>query len=414
MDATSQPVPTVAESRALIGLPTLMTLAFNGGDLNPIADALMARIKADARDATALMDLAVIFIMRGDTKLARSMQTLALHSQQVFAYPRGTAPIKIRALAILGPGDLMANSPFEFLIENQPVALDLLYITPELGLPAQIPEHDVLIVAIGESDVNQPLLAYLEQALQDWPHPVINRPGRISQLSRDASCALLADIPQLVMPAAQRVARSVLEACCGAEEVATALTTALNGVDYPIIIRPIDSHAGQGLVRIESLSELTLYLVNSPEQFFFVSPFIDYRSPDGLFRKFRIILINGTPYVCHMAISQRWMVHYLNADMLENGAHRAEEAQCMASFNSGFAQRHADALLAIYTRLGLDYVGIDCAETADGRLLIFEVDSNMVVHNMDSAELFPYKKIQMPKLFHAFAELLAQRCGKEL
>jgi len=414
MDATSQSAPTSTASKQLIGLPTLMTLAFNGGNLNPIADALLERIKADPQDANALMDMAVIFIMRGENKLARSMQTLALQSQQVFAYPRGDTPVKVRALAILGPGDLMANSPFEFLIENQPVALDLLYITPELGLPAQLPEHDVLIVAIGESDVNQPLLAYLEQALQNWPHPVINRPGRISLLSRDASCALLADIPQLVMPASQRVARSVLEACCLAEDQATALSSVVNGVDYPIIIRPIDSHAGHGLNRIASLSELTLYLVNSPEQFFFVAPFIDYRSPDGLFRKYRIILINGAAYLCHLAISQRWMVHYLNADMLDNAAHRAEEAQCMTSFTSGFAQRHAVALLAIYTRLGLDYVGIDCAETADGRLLIFEVDSNMVVHNMDSAELFPYKKIQMPKLFHAFAELLCQRCAKEL
>ncbi|PRC91499.1 ATP-grasp domain-containing protein [Solimicrobium silvestre] len=405
VDAASQ------EKFKLIGLPTLMTLAFNGGDLAAIGEQLLARIKSDSHDANALMDMAVLFIMRGETKLARSMQTLAIQTKQVFHFPRPALPVKIRALAILGPGDLMANSPFEFLIEDQPIALDMLYITPSLSLPEIIPEHDVLIVAIGESDRNQPLLSYLDTTLNQWPRPVINQPCRISQLSRDAACAQLMNSTDIVMPPAMRITRDALEQCCRPEEFACTLTSQLNGVDYPIIIRPIDSHAGLGLNKIESLSALTGYLVDAPENIFFVSPFIDYRSADGLFRKYRLILINGVAYACHMAISSRWMVHYLNADMLENAGHRAEEAQFMENFNTDFAVRHASAIQAIYTQLGLDYVGIDCAETPDGKLLIFEVDSNMVVHNMDSAEKFPYKKIQMPKLFNAFAQLLAQRCG---
>jgi len=391
-----------------------MTIAFTGGDLASIGDRLLQRIKADARDANAMMDMAVILIMRGETKLARSMQTLALQSRQLYHYPRPATPVKIRALMISGPGDLMANSPFEFLIEQQPVALDILYITPEIGLPKQLPEHDVLIVAVGESDINQPLFAYLDKALADWPCPVINHPACIAQLSRDRCCALLSAIPNVLMPTAQRTGRATLEECCRPQDLASPLTKQLNGVDYPIIIRPIDSHAGLGLSKIETVADLTDYLVNSPENNFFVSPFIDYRSADGLFRKYRIILINGVPYICHLAISQRWMVHYLNADMLENAAHREEEAQCMANFNSTFALRHATAIDAIYKKIGLDYVGLDCAETPGGQLLIFEADSNMVVHNMDSAEKFPYKKIQMPKLFHAFAQLLAQRSGKNI
>ena len=305
MQSSAIPDATAPESRQLIGLPTLMTMAFNNVDLNPTADALLERIKADPQDATALMDMAVIFIMRGNTTLARSMQTLALQTRQIFHYPRPDVRIKIRALAILGPGDLMANSPFEFLTEHQPVALDLLYITPAMFLPQTIPEHDVLIVAIAESDANQALLASLEQALADWPVPVINRPARISQLSRDTSCALLASIAGVLMPGAQRVQRALLEDCCRSQEQAAALSAQLNGIDYPIIIRPIDSHAGQGLSKIVSRDDLALYLINSTEQIFFVSQFIDYRSADGLFRKYRVILIDGTPYLCHMAFSQR-------------------------------------------------------------------------------------------------------------
>ena len=410
-------MPDVSSDSAadFIGLPTLMTLAFNNSpELVALGTSLYERVKANPMDANALLDIAIYLILRGETKVALSMQAIALKTQQIYHYKRPAIPAKLRVLALLGPGDLMANSPFEFLIENQAIALDLMYITPTLGLPESIPEHDVLLVAISESDDNQLLLAQATSYLNHWPRPVINHPSRISQLSRDSSCAKLSHLPGVVMPPAKRVARTTLEACCRPTDSAALLAEQLSGIDYPIIIRPIDSHAGNGLSKIESVSDLTGYLVQSPEDHFFVAPFIDYSNDDGLFRKYRIILIGGKPYVCHMAISARWMVHYLNADMLENADHRAEEAQCMANFDQTFALQHATAFNAIYQQLGLDYVGIDCAQTPDGKLLIFEVDSNMIVHNMDSAEIFPYKKIQMPKLFNAFGQMLAQRCGASL
>ena len=76
-----------------------------------------------------------------------------------------------------------------------------------------------------------------------------------------------------------------------------------------------------------------------------------------------------------MAISSNWMVHYLNAGMTESAEKRAEEAQAMATFDAGFARRHAAAFEALHERLGFDYYSIDCAETRDGRLLVFEADT---------------------------------------
>ncbi len=78
----------------------------------------------------------------------------------------------------------------------------------------------------------------------------------------------------------------------------------------------------------------------------------------------------------------------------------------MADFERGFAARHQAALAEIHRRVGLDYLGIDCAETVDGRLLIFEVDHAMVVHAMDAVEVFPYKQVPMQRLFAAFRAML--------
>jgi hypothetical protein len=61
--------------------------------------------------------------------------------------------------------------------------------------------------------------------------------------------------------------------------------------------------------------------------------------------------------------------------------------------------------------LGFDYYSIDCAETRDGRLLVFEADSAAIVHLMDPAEMFPYKQPQMRKVFAAFEAMLRRRAG---
>jgi glutathione synthase/RimK-type ligase-like ATP-grasp enzyme len=195
------------------------------------------------------------------------------------------------------------------------------------------------------------------------------------------------------MPVTLRLPRSALEG----------LTTQAM---FPVIVRPVDSHAGQGLEKIQNNAELADYLANRSNNEFYLSSFIDYRNSDGLFRKYRIVLIKGKPFLCHLAISEHWMIHYLNAGMSESADKRAEEAQVMVSFDDNFAARHAQAFSEINERVGLDYLGIDCGETPDGKLLIFEIDSCMIVHAMDSEALYPYKQPQMHKVFSAFQDML--------
>jgi hypothetical protein len=83
----------------------------------------------------------------------------------------------------------------------------------------------------------------------------------------------------------------------------------------------------------------------------------------------------------------------------------------MARFDRGFALRHQAALQAIDQRMGLPYLGIDCAEMPNGDLLIFEADNAMIVHSMDPEDMFPYKAPAMRKVFNAFRELLAKSVG---
>ena len=145
---------------------------------------------------------------------------------------------------------------------------------------------------------------------------------------------------------------------------------------------------------------------------FFISRFVDYSSADGLYRKYRLVCVDGIAYACHMAISDEWKIWYLNADMISSPAKRAEEAHFMAAFDREFAVRHAGALSEMMKRVGLDYFQIDCAETKNGELLVFEADNTAIVHDMDPPAIFPYKLPQMRKVFDAFVTMLYDRAGK--
>jgi hypothetical protein len=397
-------VETKAAPVVPTGLAPLARLAFAGTDMSPPWSQAIARLTANPGDMAALMDLATIAQLCGQRADGLGLQQRALERERLYRRPAiATDKPPLRLLAFMAPGDFMANTPIEFLLEGSDVELDMLYLPHEAPFPSVLPDHDVAMVAIGQSGANAALLERLGPVLERWPRPVLNRPGRIAALSRDGTWSLLRSAPGCHVPITRRSGRDTLARVASG---AAGIDEILPGERFPIIARPTDSHAGAGLEKLDDAASVAAYLGARPEEAFYVSPFVDYRGTDGLFRKYRIALIAGRPYACHMAVSQHWMVHYLNAGMAESAEKRAEEARFMAAFDEGFAARHATALAAIAERVGLDYVAIDCGETRDGRLLVFEVDVAMIVHAMDPPDLYPYKAPQMRKVFAAFRAML--------
>lgn len=403
---TSSEYPTQSQGAQpqLMGLAVLMSQAYAGVDLRPLGIKLAERANNHPTDANALMDLSTIMQLTFSPDIALELQAQALELSRHYRLP-ATEIETLRVLALMAPGELMANAPLEFLLQDSGIALEMYYLSHELPVPTELPEHDVLYVAINESDVNHPLLKQAESVIQLSNKPVLNTPDRIARLSRQEACELLKEVPGMVMPSAQRVDReTLLNISSGNESV----DPIVQGCDFPVIVRPVDSHAGHGLCKVDDVNAIGDYLKVQEENEFYLSPFIDYSDSDGYFRKYRVVLIDGKPFACHMAISTQWMVHYLNAYMTDSADKRAEEARFMETFDEEFAKRHAQALQGIVERVGLDYLIIDCAETRNRELLVFEIDSGAVVHDMDSATVFPYKKPQMRKLFTAFREMLAK------
>jgi len=381
-------------------------MAFDGGDLKPLRDQMIAQSHSDPVDAAAtLIGVSTIEQLLGDqaSGLAHQAEALRLHRLYRSSWP--ASPDALRVLAFKAAGDVSTNTPLEFLLEGSDVVLYSLYIVPGQPLP-EVPEHDVAIVTVGESDRDRPVMREIERLIQSWPCPVLNRPDRVLQLSREGMYSLLRDVPGVVMPPTVRIGRVDFD------KLGRGLLPGKQFPDdetFPLIARPIGSHAGRGLVKLDATEAIEVYLAGQPDPEFFISPYVDYRSADGQFRKYRIIWIDGRPYPCHMAIADQWKVWYYNAGMAASPAKRAEEEQFLSAFDDGFARRQAPALAAMVERFGLEYVGIDCAELPDGRLLVFEGDVSLVVHDMDPPDLYPYKSAPMQNMFGAFYRMLKHR-----
>jgi hypothetical protein len=396
-----------------LGLAPFLRMSIAGLDMLPLARGMLAQTERRPDDANLWLNLSTLMLCLGQRELGLSMQAQALALQRIYLLPAARQPAlasapqspPLRLLLLMVPGDLSANTPLDCLLEDSDIDLVFYYLS--LDAQIELPEHDLLMVAISEADENHELLAALEVGLADWPRPVINAAQYIPNTGRALASELLQQVPGLVIPPTLRVARGDLEALGGA---AATPGERFAGCSFPLLLRPVGSHAGRDLAKVGSPDDVASYLAQVASAEFFLSPFIDYRSADGLFRKFRVALIDGEPFACHMGISAHWMIHYVNAGMYEDHAKRAEEAAFMAGF-AAFAQRHRVALTAIRERTGLDYVCLDCAETPDGQLLIFEIDHAMVVHAMDPEDQFPYKQLHMAKLRNAFREYLFSRAA---
>jgi hypothetical protein len=393
-----------------IGFAKLTTLAFGGADLRPLRDQLIAKVAGGTAGAGDGLDLSLIAQLLGDKQTGVAIQAEVLAFHQLFRSPCLSEKPQLRVLALAAAIDMGGNTPIEFLLEESGIELLTLYVIAGVELPVPLPDHDVAIVIASDSEECRDALRIIDRVAPRWPRPMLNPPHLVGNLDRDKLHQLLRGIEGLDIPATICVTRAQLSEVAQPSLLVADIAAELQS---PVIVRPRGSHAGVGLAKLDDRAAIDRYLGERAEQEFFVSRFVDYTSDDGLFRKYRVVFVDGRPYACHMAIADRWDIWYLNAGMSDSAPKRLEEETFMRTFDIGFGRRHQTALAAMADRIGLDYFTIDCAENKRGELLVFEADNTAVVHNMDSPVLFPYKPPQMRAIFEAFAAMLHRRARQD-
>jgi len=352
-------------------------------------DALEAyRVAADLDPSAALAHWACAEIAHvlDDATTSGTYRARALALQRVYPDP---LPVGNRTpiLLLLRDAPYSVNAPLELLLDRSRLAVHKYYVEGESpSLPPFALAFCAFGYAEGAGDATRRASAFLHGT-----NPSINDPARLRRTARESLAGTLAGIDGVLVPDATAVSRAQVESAA-----------------LPALVRPIDTHAGEGFALLGTAEDLERHLVRFPAERYYVAPFIEYRSADGFYRKFRAIFVDGVAYPYHLAIAPQWMVHYQSSPMRESLALRDEErrfleapSQTLPSWDRVMAQ--------IGHAAGLDYFGIDATLLPDGRLLIFEADAAMLVHDEDARDVFAYKRPFVARIREALHDLITRR-----
>ena len=364
---------------------------YESGD---VAGAIAEQRAALATEESVASHMALyeLLQMTGAREDALAHQLAALRVQRLFSYYASNPQRTV--LCLCAPGDWQTNIPVDFLFDRETTTVHKLYLVDERHSDA-VPPYDVVWNIIAESPEALAYLALANHYMHAQSKPTLNAPARVIGTARPLLAGTLANSGARVAPV------SIVDR--------ETLRKAAVPFAFPLIARPVGSHAGHGLERLDAEAECEAYTVQHPADRYFVSPFVDYASADGYFRKYRLVYVDGIPYPVHLAISPNWMIHYYNAPMAEHQWMRDEEAAFLEDPRGAFDEARFAALVGIGKAVGLEYFGIDCSIDRDGSVLVFEADAAMLVHTSDPVELYPYKQQFVPRIYRAVEKMLERR-----
>ena len=268
------------------------------------------------------------------------------------------------------------------------------------GQEESLPAYDVVFNAIGNAEVMAPSAPRMTRFLGRCRRPVLNPPGRVALTRRDLMPRLLAGVPDVVVPSVVRLQR---------DEIGPNLAARLaaGGVSCPLLVRPVSSQGGRGVMLVETPEQLAGLTVGDADAYYFIA-FYDYKSPDGYYRKYRTIFVDRRAYHYHLAISPRWLVHYFSAEMQGEPWKREEERRYLENPVLALGPAALAAVEAIGRTMDMDYAGIDYSILPDGRVLVFEANATMSVVASD-----PEPEEHVRAIFSAFEDMLARRGAEQ-
>lgn len=350
--------------------------------------------------AIAHQNLAALLAAEGDPTRADWHRDQAYHLQRVYVEPAlGT---ELRRLLILNTGKGTGNVPLETLLSYASTtrikyAID--YATEVED--TQLPPYDLVLNAIGDPDIAQPLAERITHFTRHSSRPVLNTPEAIARTHRHCTPQWLASVPDALVPPCIRLDTLPANADALERQLAEA------GIDYPLMMRPIASHGGDQLALYPSLETLwpALNDLGAP---CYLTAFHDFRSADGSCRKYRIVYVDRQPYPYHLAISPHWVVHYFSAGMLDAPWKLEEERRFLTDPRAAIGARAMDAVTEIGRRLDLDYGGIDFTVLPDSRVLVFEANATMLVHREKPNGPLAHKNPFVDRIADAFERMLHQ------
>jgi tetratricopeptide (TPR) repeat protein len=366
-------------------------------EMDAALDCFSCAVSLNPGDADSLYWIGGIRQKMGDRDGAEAAYLRATQLQPLIRRPAAKFPAEFRVLALFAP--FAGNTPTEYLLTGSAFDANTLAVFDgrAYDLEALRQNGDVVVNLISDADQAemQALFPLVTDLVDRLALPTVNLPRKVRQTTREIVARLLDGIPGCRIPKVLRLPADV--------SPNTALEAAAKFA-MPVLVRPAGTHGGDDFEKFDNPCDVVGFVGRRPDAEHYLIEYLDYRSADDHFRKYRFIFIGEEILPYHLAIGLDWKLHHDSTDMIDHPWMQREEEAFLRDPWTYFKPDHRAALRAIRQAIGLEYLGIDCGLDAAGQLVVFEVNASMLVHQRNDD--FPYKAPFVERIKLAFDALL--------
>jgi hypothetical protein len=285
------------------------------------------------------------------------------------------------------------------LLPNREMLHRLLITRDHQPHQTELSGYPVIVNMITEPENNARILGKLDELLRGVSARVVNPPETVLRSTRDQVARLLSGIPGLIVPKVVRLPGDNAQLAAKMIEQA--------GIAPPVIVREVGTHTGRTVGLHTSVADAVATLEGSKE--YIATQFVNFASPDGLYRKYRVWFIGRHAVFRHMYVSDGWNVH--SADRARFMAHHADviaEERALIESAEPFGADVREVFRAVRERMPLDFFGLDFGLMPDGKVVLFEANATMSFFPLwrDSNPEFQYLEACVPPARAAFTELV--------
>ena len=182
----------------------------------------------------------------------------------------------------------------------------LMHFPPNFGrrkMSREYSDYDCLLNLVTDADANAKVLSTIKNSLVNYRGRLINKPTLVARTTRDLVSQACADIPEMITPKVLRFRGNISN---------NGLRAVLknNDFQFPAILRKIGTHTGLSAIFIKCPEDIFHNI--SKKDSYYITEFFDYKSNDGLWRKYRVFVIGGNIIFRHLLIGEIWSVHAQN------------------------------------------------------------------------------------------------------
>lgn len=357
-------------------------------------------LRVEPTDREALMLCGKFELKLGNPAAAHVCFLAVAEMGVVRNYPAAKRPAKFRVLLLFSPE--AGNTPYEDLIRDSYFDTEVIFILRGYRNDPQVRSDrvDVIVNLVSDTDFGLDVMASAIDVADSLERPVVNHPRLMLATDRESISRRLSSVANAVMPTTIRIE---------AKDLCRRVRDGDTGA-FPVIVRHTGKHGGDMMELVADAGALLSFAEDAGEQTLYLTDFVNYSSPDRLFRKYRFVFVGDEILPYHLAIGDGWKVHHVTTRMSDVEWMRKEEEAFLNDPGSVFGLEGMAALDAIRRQIGLDYFGIDCSLDSQGRVVIFEVNASMLIHIHN--ERFEYKTPHVNRIKRSFELLLERRANE--